>query len=418
MREFGRYVLLHFKRTCRTYAVILALVVLLLAVIGAAGCGMLLEKKNDVSFQKVRLGLVGDGEDEMLQMGLSLMQMVDNSRFTVEIIPLEGEKEAVNAMQTRRIDAYALVPQGFAESLFTGENKKITYVMAESGASMSALLSRDVLEVVSNYIVETQIGATAMCSYARAQGSTQEEINTIDVELSLEYINMIAQRESLVEIRETGLGDNLSFAGYYICVLTVFFLLCFGIACCTLRTKHDYTLEKVLYAKGYGVVVQTAGEYLPYFAAGAVTLLIPYALAGAVSQFVEFGVPELEYLLPSDYLLLPVKLIPAVFLITALQFLLYELVTGMVNGVLLQFVAAVAQGYVSGCFYPVYFLPEAVQKTAAVLPTGVAIDYVTRIFTDRPVGIKIAVCLLYGMALLALSGTMRKVRLCAVEGQG
>ncbi len=418
MSFFERYLTLHFKRTAKVYAVVLALTMILLGVMASVGYALLLEKRNDVSFKKMQIGIVGDQEDKLMQMGISMLQVVDTSRFTVEFFTFDSEEKAVESVQKRQIDAYAVVPEGFAKSLLSGENKKLTYVMAKSGASMSSLLSRDVLDVISNYIIETQAGATAMCDYARSAGYSKKEIKSIDLDLSMQYIDLVAQRESFATVTEVGLGGSMSFVGYYICGLTVFFLLCFGIASCTLRVKRSAAMDKVLYAKGCGVFSQIAGEYIPYLVATFVTLLIPFFLAGVVSCFVEFGVVELKYYLFSDYILLSLKLLPAIFLITAMQFLLYELVSGVVNAVLLQFACAVVMGYISGCFYPIYFMPELVQDVAALLPSGIAIDYFAGILSENFDGTKLLLCLLYAAALLLLSVAVRKIRICKSEGQG
>lgn len=418
MSFFERYLTLHFKRTAKVYAVVLVLTLLLLMVVALVGYTILQEKRNDVSFQKMQIGIVGDQEDKLLQMGISMLQVVDTSRFTVEFYTFDSEEDAIQSVQNRKIGAYVVVPEGFAKSLVNGENKKLTYVLAQSGASMSSLLTRDVLDVVSNYIIETQAGATAMCDYAESVGYAKADVKSIDLDLSMQYIELVAQRERFATVSEVGLGENLSFVGYYICGLTVFFLLCFGVAGCTLRVKNSAVLDKVLYAKGYGVFTQVLGEYIPYLVATLATLMLPFSLAGVVSCFVDFGVQELKYYLLCDYMLLPLKLLPAIFLITAMQFLLYELVSGVIHAVLLQFTCAIIMGYVSGCFYPIYFMPESIQKVANLLPSGIAIDFFASILSENLDVSRLWICLLYGTVLFLLSVLVRRIRICKSEVQG
>ena len=69
------------------------------------------------------------------------------------------------------------------------------------------------------------------------------------------------------------------------------------------------------------------------------------------------------------------KLLPAVAVLAAMQFFLYELISDMISGILLQFVAGVGIAYLSGCFYPVSYFPEKMQALAGILPGGIALEY-------------------------------------------
>ena len=417
MKLFGRYLKLNFKRTAKAYIGIFALTLVLLTIIASIGYAFLHEKKNDESLMRMTVGIVGDKNDKTLNMGITLLKVADTSRLTIDFLNYYSEDDAVKAMKGQKIMAYIVVPQGFAESIMSGENKKLNYVMAESGAAMSSLLTRDVADVVSNYIVETQAGVTAMCDYAEAKGFENSKVKNIDIDMSLEYINLIVGRERFVSITEVGLGGRISFAGYYICGFTVFFLLCFGIACCTLRVKSSRALDRLLYSKGYGVWCQVLGEYIPYISIAVITLLIPFCIAVIVSGYINFPVPELKYWIFSDYALIPFKLLPAVFVITALQFLLYELVSGIINSVLLQFITSVVLAYISGCFYPIYFMPDFVQRLSSLLPSGVAINYFSGLLTEDLSTGALVGCVIYGFVFLILSVTARKVRISASEGQ-
>ena len=77
------------------------------------------------------------------------------------------------------------------------------------------------------------------------------------------------------------------------------------------------------------------------------------------------------------------QLIPVVVLVSAMQAFLYELVTNVVTGVLLQFVIAVSMAYVSGCIYPLSFFPEFVQVIGAYSPIGAALSYMQKGLTGQ-----------------------------------
>lgn len=417
MKALKRYLNLQSKRTLKSYIGILALTMVLLLSIVAVGYGIMLDKKSDGSFKRISLGIVGDKSDKLFDMGIELIKKTDTSKLTVDFYEYTSEQDAIRDMKSGKLNAYVVVPADFAKSIIRGDNKKLNYVMAKSVANMSSSLTREVVDVVSNYIIETQAGVTAMCDYAEAKGSSNSQIKSLDIDMSMEYIGVVTGRESLAEILESGLGGTLSTVGYYVCGLTVFFIMGFGIANCILLVKNDRSLQRLLYSRGYNTPIQIIGEYLPFFVSAAVTLEIVALLIGAVLNFVDISVPEFEYFIMTDYTVMVLKLIPAILLITAMQFMLYELVTGVINSVLLQFIVAVILGYISGCFYPIYFFPDAVQKIASILPTGVAMNYFSGILTANIDPVRLIVCIVYAALFIAVAVTVRKIRVSAREGQ-
>ncbi len=417
MRFFAKYLRLQFKRATKVYVIVLSLMLVLFTVIASVGVTMLENRQNDESLSKIKVGIVGDKDDKFLSLGISMMKTIDISSLSVEFIELNSENAAVKAMENGTINTYLYVPKDFGYKLWYGEDVKLTYVMAKRDASISTMLTRDILNVVSNYIVKTQLGTTAMWDYNKENGYTYDERNEIDYDMTIKYVDLIVKRGGLTDVKEVGLGGSLSFVGYYICGFTTFFLLCFGLACCPLKIKKNNTLDKLLYSRGCGAIAQAVAEYIPYFVMSFITLFIPFAAAGIMSNKVDFGVAELKYFILSDYLAVPFKLIPVILVITAFQILLYELVSGVINSVLLQFIATIVLGYISGCFYPIYFLPQIVQNVAAVLPLRVAMEYFGVVLTDNADSQKLWICLTYAAVLLALSIIVRKIKIQKSEGQ-
>ena len=98
-------------------------------------------------------------------------------------------------------------------------------------------------------------------------------------------------------------------------------------------------------------------------------------------------------------------------MISTMQAFLYELVTNVVNGVLLQFVVAVSMAYISGCIYPLSFFPQVVQRVAAYSPAGVALRYMQRGMTSQSIWKELVLLVLYGMVFMGLQIIRRKSRI-------
>ena len=254
-----------------------------------------------------------------------------------------------------------------------------------------------------------------MINYSKSQDLTKDEQYDLDMDMSMEYLNLVTGRDSFTRLVSVGLGTSLSTISYYICGLLIFFIMGIGLANCSLMVKTNRSLEKNLYAKGYGVITQILGEYLPFLISTTLTLLVIFGGVGVASKYISIPVAEFKYFLPSDFVMLAIKLLPAIALLTAMQFLLYEAVSGVINSVLLQFVVAVVMGYISGCFYPSSFFPESVQKFSLLLPTGVAKEYFGNLLLG--VGQGAWQCVWYALALLLIAGVLRKLQISATEGQ-
>ncbi len=416
MRRYLKYLSVHFKRTARVYIGILAMTLALLIALGIAAAALISQRSSSESYVKMQVGLVGDRSDSLLNMWITFIRQADSSSIAVDFVDCDSETDAISLLKARRLDSYIVIPDGFAAAAMAGENMQLRYVMAKSGASMSAVITQEVIEVISNYVIETQTGVGAMYEYARDLGYSGDERAAIGLDMSVKYISTVLDRGTLVSVQETGLGNNLSGIGYYVCGGTVFFVMALGIAFCTVRARSNRTLDMLLYSRGWGAVSQVTGEYLTYLLAVAFTVSIPLLAAGIISEFRPFEVNELSDWLFRDFALAVFKCLPALAVITAMQFLLYELTSGVINAVLLQFAVAVIMGYAGGCFYPLSFMPSAVQCIAALLPVGAAFNCVSGVLTASRDPMPSIICIAYAAGLLALAAAVRRLRIGLIQG--
>ena len=108
-------------------------------------------------------------------------------------------------------------------------------------------------------------------------------------------------------------------------------------------------------------------------------------------------------------------LILVLIMIGAMQFFMYELTSGFVSGVLLQFLSAIVLGYLSGCLYPIGFFPHNIQRLANVLPTGIALQYLNHIMLGETFIAERIELLLYSIVFLVLAILVRRRRMVKEE---
>ena len=104
-------------------------------------------------------------------------------------------------------------------------------------------------------------------------------------------------------------------------------------------------------------------------------------------------------------------LLPVTAMFAALQFLLYEIMAGVVSGILLQFLCGIGMGYLSGFFYPAAFFPDIMQRLGRIMPTGAALRYVNGSVAKEESGMAGFGVLLYLAVFLVLSVYVRRSRI-------
>lgn len=170
-------------------------------------------------------------------------------------------------------------------------------------------------------------------------------------------------------------------------------------------------MPRALKSHGIGVVSQLLCEYSGFFTFTFITFLIFAAVFGIVSGYTDFGIKELAGADFITCIIFIFKAIPVIAMITSMQLLLYETVSGTVNAILLQFLIAVALAYVSGCFYPNNFFPDSIQNLANILPSGVGFAYLRKSMTGLNVNIELLKALIYTVIFILLAVSVRKYRM-------
>ncbi len=410
MNSFFKYLRAQLKRALQLYpaiiaftlALVLGVSLLLIALIGSRG-------STDEN-AKIKVGIVGDLNNSYLDIGIAALQSMDASRFYVEFIELD-EQTANAQLSSGDLKGYVKIPKGFVDSVANGGDLKLKYVMGNSPAVLSSLLMQEIINVIGSVVTESQCAVYGYMDLLDKSGYSRKLQNRLAEGLTIEYIDKILTREQWYDIETLGFGKGLSFEAYYICAFLTLLMLLWGTVCVDLLTHRELSLQRLLFSKNRGVLGQTLAEYIPFLAIFAANLILLGVISGAM-----LGGKELPIYLSGftgffSFLKFSFYLIPAALLITALQFMLYELTSGVVAAVLLQVFALVALSYASGLLYPIYSLPATLQKIAVWLPTGVAFDYVGSALTANIDAAIFFKTIAYGAVFLAVAAAVRKLKI-------
>lgn len=379
------YLQLQAKRMARVFPSALLVSALFFGAVLLFGRSFFLSDDRREARNTIRIGVVGSFDDPFLQLAVTALKNLDSSRFTADLTVLT-ENEAASLLRRGELQAYVVIPEGFYESVDSYRNDvQITYVSTSGAVGIGTVMMNEIAEVISRLLTESENAVYGMQVYAGSASAgslTPEEISELGYALTGRYGAAILRRDGMYEVTETGLSDALSFRGYYLCALLVLLLLFLSVPFGSLYTSRDRSLTRLLRLRGISCFAQAAAEYLVYCAAVLLLCLLFLPLCGLLIGAGGFQIPELSHAaagaLPPDtgaalrMLSLVPPLVPAVLVICSASFLLYELFTGALPGILIQIFAALFFAYLAGCFYPVSYFPEKMRLAADLLPAGTA----------------------------------------------
>ncbi|NCC43694.1 MAG: ABC transporter permease, partial [Clostridia bacterium] len=230
MKGFGIYLKLQIKRMSKSFPIIFLMTLLLAGSFGLLAWMQMSISQNDEGKQKVALGIVGDAKDSYLGFGISALEQMDSSRFTVSFVMFDEEAKAKRQLEDGKIGGYILIPEGFVDSVVTGENLPVTYVAGGGQGGMGSQLIRELAESVSVMITETQAGIYGMQNYYIENDVLDTLYEDAD-RLNLKYFDVVLGREKMYKIETFSDTGGLSIAGYYVCALLLVFLLLWGMNC-------------------------------------------------------------------------------------------------------------------------------------------------------------------------------------------
>lgn len=377
-------------------AVLLAL--LLNAIIGLDSDKVLAEKAS--------VGLVADAEDKYLKTGLSAIKSLDVSKDYLDIVLFDSEEMAENAVRNGEILGYMYLPDGFIRSVLSGENSKAKFVSKNTPNDLLPLIVNEVISTVSDLVVESQTGIFAMENLY-----IDNHIENLSKDLkaiNIKYISFVIARDDMVSVSELGNLGFVNLQQYYFCAFFVLIVILIGVLCVRISVRRDTELYCLLESRGCKFGIQVMFDFITFVIVPALSVFFVFVLAFALNKF---GILELSSLFRGKILSFYFKALPAVILICAMQFMIYELCENVVSASLLQFVLSIGLAYLSGCIYPISFFPDFVREFAVYLPLGTALQFLKDLAVGNFNLLQSAVCLIYALALIFVSYIIRKVKI-------
>lgn len=372
MISFRKYLAAQLKRMGRLFPFIAGMTLLSALAVMVLAAVLQRTQESDDSRKSVQIALTGETDNVYLQLGMKVLRKQIAGQYKVELEIL-SEDEARAKLRAGEISGYVVIPEGFVERINRGEEVEFLYAAGNDASALGGILADALVGRVEELADEMQRAVSGIWTLA-AEYPTGKDPDALTDQLFTELMDRILSRTDFGEETICGWGEQLSLTGYFTTGLTLLFGLLWGIIGSPMLVRRDMAMPKLLKAEGLGAVRQVLAEYLAYLSLMSGNFILLFLPLGRLSDAAGISVPEWEGASAASLVFL-LRLLPVVLLFAAMQFLLYEVISDMVSGILLQFLAGICLGFLSGCLYPLSFLPETVGRISLFLPTGAAMRY-------------------------------------------
>ena len=362
--------------------------------------------------EKINVGIVGDTENKLLKFGVEFLENVDEAKNYIKVVLINSENEAEKMVENGDVVGCVIFSEQFLKSVTSGGNLPLKYITKKSTVDLASGVVNEILETVSVMVVDIQTSAFTADAYLDSVPDFSEK--KIWSKINNFLLDKVLTRESTVEIVNVS-EKGISVEGYYFSSVVVIIVLLFGIVFAPYLIQKNMSLQRLLNLQGCNCVKQFICECVPYIL--AVLSLCTLCLIGTeiiVSENVTF-VEELRSFKITDYLMLLIKITPAIVSLCLMQLFVYSICKNYVSGILLQFVVSIGLCYVSGCFYPSSFFPKALVTAVNKLPLGNSFVYIQNAVVGKDNSIQLLMCVLWCAALFFAAVAVRKVKIRSGE---
>lgn len=293
---------------------------------------------------KFPLALCGSTDDPLVQLGITALQRLDATRFSVDLHTMT-EAEAQKALAEGSISAYIVLPEGFMDAAMYGNIPTMRYVTLTETTGPAAIFQREVTQIISHILLSAQKGVYGISSALQDNGLGSSAYRLMN-DLALKYVELALTRENAFRLQILGIDSGQGLVDYLFCGLSVLLIFLWNLSFAPLAVQRDVSLNRMLAAKGHGA----AGQALADFSVFLLGMGVLTAFSGVLLPFPLW------------------RLLAVTVLAASFSFFVFSLTGSLLGGVVLHFLLSVGMCFLSGCMYPVSFFPDGIRQLAPFLP--------------------------------------------------
>ena len=313
------------------------------------------------SYSQAEIVLYLPGDSEYNDVGLTMVNRIDSVGETVDLKRLDSPEEVLQAVSKGDAVAGIIIPEGFAESLSTGENLQAQVYFKEAD-SFDGKVVNDLLMYLANLLGTGQcatITTYAVLGNGEISSSDMYNIGTDVQNRCIEYVlsrNGLFDEESIDYLSAYTLKQKMTASyTFFLLVMSIFVFAYFY------KGSNDAVMTRVKLSGKSPVAF-----FLMETASVAVMIYIMYLIVFVVLNSLRLGVNELSLLL----------MIPVIILISFVSSALLYLVKKPNTVAFITFGAGLVIMYLAGGLMPVEYMPKFFHTAVLANPVYYLIQYV------------------------------------------
>ncbi|RDW16295.1 ABC transporter permease [Oceanobacillus arenosus] len=196
---------------------------LLVGIIAALVITIVLPEEND----PIRIGLVDLDKSDETKLVTSLMEESSAISTFIQLHSMT-EIQAKIAIENDAISSYLVFPEGFTDSLYTGESVQLP-IVGNPNRKIDSFLIQEIIKSVTRHIRSSQANILTINEYAKQLGMDDDTRNELVFEQFKEFVfytlgsNQILNEKELTNIATSSPIHYFSLAAWFI-VLTIWLL--------------------------------------------------------------------------------------------------------------------------------------------------------------------------------------------------
>lgn len=372
---------------------------ILLGVITLGGSKLLLDGS---SFSPIKVALTGDTTGKYENFGISILENMDSTESTCEFIRME-EEEAKRALENEEIAAIVHLPSDFVRSIMNGTNTPATLTFAGTTKGLGTTYLRLLTDAGVSMLSSAQSSVYSAEDFYKKYADKESSDEAVK-QLNIQYITKILSRSNVFTEKQVSVTNGFTVAVYYAGAAILIFILMSGMTFTSFLKNTTTSFEKQLRFRCISNPYQLFTKLVALFMIMLLHFLFLFTVIGILLKSQNITLEGIQITHLTDCLRFIVYMCPALLFLAILLIFLMELAPDAVSGTLLLFLFTFIAGFVSGCFLPTEFLPQALRHVAELLPTTHAQQYICHALTGKFsielfIKILIASIVLYGGTL-------------------
>lgn len=365
MKPAFLYFRMELKRMFRSFPGIFLGSLLLITLL--AGIFWLCHQSTQTPAQKktVSVGIVAKEGEPFIDWMIETVSQMENTKYSCDFLRLT-EKKAKQQMEQGKINIVFLIPENYIFSIIHGENKHITIRFSKGQTTIVSFLLKELCTAASSFILNSEASIYTMQDYYKEHQLPR--LSKDELSLNIAYIKEIAKLNDGIRLEEVALPTSYSTSSTYLLSGIVLFFFLWGIAYGNLLTSQNHAFQQKLRLFFLGYPKQILIRNLAFFLINILGFTVLLILAYLLCRIKAFSLSDTLLSQPGTLWLFGISLLPVLWLATSYIQWVFEVTEDSLGGSVFLFFSILLLALLSGCFYPLEYLPSAVQRLATVLP--------------------------------------------------